>query len=425
MGDEETGRASVFASTRIRVLFGLSGLLALISAALLVVIVLTDVPAPPPAGQHAAAPDKSEHAAAVPVDPPHRADARTAVPEAAAAPDAATPAAPPAAAGVGPPAPDSAPEPVAPAPASPPATAAAPPAAAVPPQQATLPVLPPPPLPPLARDSVGALAPAPDPGLVEQSPDGGLLPKIGVDGRQPWQVYARPFNTNEPRPRVALVLTALGLSSAATESAIQGLPGGVTLAFQPYADNLQQWIHLARAAGHEVMISLPLEPLDYPTNDPGPQALFTAFEPPENLERLNWALSRVTGYVGVSTHMGSRFTTSREAMAPIVDVLHRRGLLFLDTRSSARSVATALATELGVPRAINDRFLDAREVSRATIDARLDEVERIAREVGVSVAVGQAYPVTIERIRAWVQTLDAKGIVLAPVSAVVNLQADR
>ena len=140
------------------------------------------------------------------------------------------------------------------------------------------------------------------------SPDG-LLPKICVDGRRPWQVYARPFNNSEPRPRVAIVLSGLGLSSAATESAIQGLPGGVTLAFHPYADNLQQWINLARAAGHEVLINLPLEPLDYPKDDPGPQALFTAFKPVENIERLNWALSRVTGYTGVSTHMGSRFTT--------------------------------------------------------------------------------------------------------------------
>src|SRR3546814_9897566 len=82
--------------------------------------------------------------------------------------------------------------------------------------------------------------------------------------------------------------------------------------------------------------------------------------------------------------MGSRFTTSREAMAPVLDELKDRGLLFVDARASARSVATILASERQVPRAINDRYLDAREVSRATVDARLDEVGRIAEETGVS-----------------------------------------
>ena len=416
MSDADTGKSGIFASTRIRILLGLSALLGLISIGLLVVILLTDEPSQP---LHAAKPaDMATDRGHADAGQPKGDDSgKPAAGDDHGGDKAGQAASPPTKQ-----APHGAP--AGPEPTAEPALPAKP--ADAPPQVAAVPVLPPPPppLPPLARDDIGALAPAPDPGLVEQAPVG-LLPKIGVDGRQPWQVYARPFNANEPRPRVAVVLTALGLSSAATESAIQGLPGGVTLAFQPYADNLQRWIHLARAAGHEVLINLPLEPLDYPTNDPGPQALFTAFEANENLERLNWALSRVTGYVGVSTHMGSRFTTSREAMAPIIEVLQKRGLLFLDTRSSARSVATGLATELGVPRAINDRFLDARDVSRVTIDARLEEVERIAREIGVSVAVGQAYPVTIERIRAWVQTLEAKGIVLAPVSAVVNLQADR
>lgn len=413
MSDQAPERPGIFASTRIRVLFALSGVLALASAGLLAVIVTADQQLPAPAVAEAVeAPASTET--------PAPASNENTVPGDAGHSDNGDNDGKQMADGAAPPQADNVPETERGA-----TTESEPPP---PPQQAAAPVVPQPPvlppLPPMARDSVGALAPAPDPGLVEQSPDG-LLPRIGTDGRQPWQAYARPFNANEARPRVAIVLASLGLSSAATESAIQGLPGGVTLTFQPYADNLQQWINLARAAGHEVLINLPLEPLDYPTNDPGPQALFTAFEQTENLERLNWALSRVTGYVGVSTHMGSRFTTSREAMAPVIEVLHQRGLLFFDTRSSARSVATALATEIGVPRAINDRFLDAREVSRTTIDARLAEIERIAREVGVSVAVGQAYPVTIERIREWVQTLEGKGLVLTPISAIVNLQADR
>lgn len=284
----------------------------------------------------------------------------------------------------------------------------------------------PPPPPQLASlpRAADALPRAPDPELIEETPIG-PLPRISVDGRAPWRVYARPFDDDDRRPRIAVVLSSLGLSSAATEAAIQGLPGGVTLAFQPYARNLQHWIQLSRAAGHEVILNLPMEPLNYPDNDPGPQALFTALSPEENIERLHWALSRVTGYVGVTNHMGSRFTGSTEAMAPIVEALRQRGLLLLDSRTTASSIAASLAARQGVPRAINDRFIDADEISRDSIDAHLAEVERIAQEVGASVVIGQPYPVTIERLRVWLEDLEERGIVLAPVSAVVDLQADR
>jgi polysaccharide deacetylase 2 family uncharacterized protein YibQ len=285
------------------------------------------------------------------------------------------------------------------------------------------PVLPPSPL-MIPRAQRGGLLPAPDPGLVESSPLG-PLPRIGPDGREPWKVYARPFDERDDRPRVAIILSGLGLSSAATEAAIQDLPGEVTLAFQPFADNIQQWIRLSRAAGHEVLLNLPMEPVDFPANDPGPRALFVTLSPDENQDRMRWALSRVSGYVGVVNHMGSRFTTSRESMQPILAELKARGLLFVDARSAARSVATVLASEMEVPRAINDRFLDNREVSRATVDARLAEVERIAKDAGVSIAIGQAFPVTLERVRAWAATLEGKGIALVPISAVVDQQSDR
>ncbi len=306
-------------------------------------------------------------------------------------------------------------------PAETPASEAAEPAAPQPDTQVT--AAPPPPAPPV-RQSTDALTPAPDPALIEPSPLG-PLPKIDAAGREPWKVYARPTKRGDDRPKVAVILSGLGLSSAATDAAIQGLPGEVTLAFQPFADNIQQWIRLSRAAGHEVLLNLPMEPVDFPANDPGPRALFVSLSPEENQDRLRWALSRVSGYVGVVNHMGSRFTVSREAMQPILAELKARGLLFVDARSAARSVATVLASEMQVPRAINDRFLDNREVSRVTVDAQLAEVEEIARETGVSIAIGQAFPVTIERIREWSDTLSAKGIALVPISAVVDRQPDR
>lgn len=288
--------------------------------------------------------------------------------------------------------------------------------------------VPEPPAPPqsapqLAVAPVG-LALAPDPGLIEQTALG-PLPRIGADGREPWQVYSRPYVNADSRPRVAVVVSGLGRSASATEAAIQDLPGEVTLAFLPYGQDLQNWINLARAAGHEVLINLPMEPLDYPANDPGPNTLLTALSPEQNQSRLNWVLSRVTGYVGVTNHMGSRFTASEEAMVPVVETLKSRGLLFVDSREAARSMGAILATRSQVPRAIVDRFVDKREASRVVIDANLAEIERVAIEDGVALAMGQQYPVTIERLSLWLETLNDKGIALAPISAIVNLQEDR
>jgi polysaccharide deacetylase 2 family uncharacterized protein YibQ len=260
----------------------------------------------------------------------------------------------------------------------------------------------------------------PDPALVTPGREG-LLPVVAPDGRQAWRVYARPFDAAEQRPRLAIVLGDLGLSQQATMTAIQKLPAGVTLAFAPYAGNLQDWIAQARAAGHEVLLQLPMEPLDYPASDPGPKALLTSLSPADNQARLEWVLSRVTGYVGVTNYMGSKFTMAPEALRPVLAELKGRGLLFLDSRSNQQSVGGRLAREVGLPVALNNRFLD-NEASRTAIDARLDELERIARAGGTAVGIGYPYPVTIERIAAWAQRLPERGLVLAPVSAVVNRQ---
>lgn len=266
------------------------------------------------------------------------------------------------------------------------------------------------------------LAKAPDPALI-QSSRFGQLPRVAPDGRKAWQVYARPFDANDRRPRISIVMSNLGLSSAATQAAIQRLPGEVSLAFSPYAHGLEQWIALARAAGHEVLLDLPMEPINFPANDPGPDTLLTSLTAAQNRTRLNSILGRVTGYVGVVNEMGSRFTTSAPDLRPVLTELRDRGLLFVDSRASLRSVAARTATELGLPRVINNRFIDV-EASRDAIDSRLKELERIARISGYAVGIGQPFPVTIDRLVLWTRDLKSRGFSLAPVSAMVNAQTE-
>ena len=264
---------------------------------------------------------------------------------------------------------------------------------------------------------------APIPELIEDSASG-PLPRIANDGRVPWQVYARPFDTADPRPRIAIVITDMGYAGGATQTAIQRLPGPVTLAFTPYARDLETWMRQARNAGHETMLMVPMEPDTYPRDDPGPHTLLTSLEPAANLQRLEWVLGRGTGYVGVLDTMGSRFTMAEGVLTPVLEALANRGLLFLDSRSAPRSLVGMVADDVGLARVINDRIVDG-VTERDVIDLRLQELEDIARNRGIAVGLASPYPVTFERLAAWIPGLAERGIALAPVSAIADRQLPR
>ncbi|HEX5379457.1 MAG TPA: divergent polysaccharide deacetylase family protein [Phenylobacterium sp.] len=248
---------------------------------------------------------------------------------------------------------------------------------------------------------------APIAGLTTQGP-GGLLPIIAPDGRTPAQAYARPFASNG-RPKVALVIGGLGLNATATRQAIEQLPPQVTLSFVPYAEGLQGWIDLARANGHEVLLEAPMEPTDYPDNDPGPYTLMASAQGGETVKKLEWLLSRATGYFGVTNYLGSRFVTSDTAMAAFTGALRGRGLAFVDDGSAARRGG-------GLPRASADRIIDD-QLSVETIDQQLLALEAGALQHGQALGSGFAYPVTLAQVAAWTQTVETRGYQLAPASA--------
>lgn len=262
----------------------------------------------------------------------------------------------------------------------------------------------------------------PDAQLMQET-SRGPLPIIGPDGRKPWQVYARPVPPADGRPRLAVVVSELGLSRDATARAIR-LPGPVTLSFTPYASSLPQDVARARGAGHEVLLDLPMEPISYPADDPGPHTLLTSLNPTDNLARLEWLLGRFTGYVGVINHMGSRFTAAPDSLRPVLDALNARGLMFVDSRSTSKSAAATLASQIGLPRAINDRFID-HDPSRSAIDQAMADIESMARSNGWAVAVARPFPVTLARLAAWIPALEQRGIEVVPVSALADKQGDR
>ena len=255
------------------------------------------------------------------------------------------------------------------------------------------------------------LALAPIAGLTAPGP-GGLLPIISKDGRTPFAAYARPFQSNG-KPKIALVVGGLGLNGAATRAAIEKLPPEVTLSFVPYADGLQGWIDLARANGHEVMLEIPMEPLDYPANDPGPYTLMTSAQPNETIKRLEWLLARTTGYFAVTNYLGGRFVTSDGAMNTLAGALKTRGLGLLDDGSAASKAHGAVAR--GSADAVVDETLSA-----DAIEGALRGLEAKALQKGQALGTGFAYPVTVEEVSRWAAAITNRGFQLAPASAVMR-----
>ena len=224
-----------------------------------------------------------------------------------------------------------------------------------------------------------------------------------------------------PSPVIALVIDDMGVARAWSRQAIE-LPGPLTLAFMPYAPDLAGQTRAAREAGHELLVHLPMEP-DDDAEDPGPNALTTGLGEAELRRRLEWGLDRFEGYVGVNNHMGSRFTRDEAAMRVVLAEVASRGLLFLDSRTVAESVAWRLAMDAGIPAARRDVFID-NEPDGETIAAQLAALEARAREQGYAVGIGHPRPETLRVLAAWLPGLAERGFTLAPISAIVGRAAN-
>jgi hypothetical protein len=217
--------------------------------------------------------------------------------------------------------------------------------------------------------------------------------------------------------RVVIVIDDMGPDMAEARQAIS-LPPSVTLSFLPYARHVRSLASLAHSSGHEILLHLPMEPMSRKLY-PGPHALLTELPAEELTRRLDWNLSQFDGYVGVNNHMGSNFTTNAADMLPMMQELKSRGLLFMDSRTSQATVGRRVAAKVGIPYAERDIFLD-NEVDWSAVEIQLDKVTAIARKYGLAIAIGHPHPVTLEKLAAWIPTLEKQGITLVPLSQVVT-----
>jgi polysaccharide deacetylase 2 family uncharacterized protein YibQ len=254
-----------------------------------------------------------------------------------------------------------------------------------------------------------------DPRLLEKSRYG-MIPVV-ADGLKPFTVYAADADRTKAAkmPVIAIVVGGLGVGAAKTVDAIMKLPPAVTLAFTPYGADPTKLAERARAQRHEILLQVPMEPFDYPDNDPGPQTLLTTLAPEQNIDRLYWHMSRIQGYAGIANFMGARFVATDAVMQPIIREAAKRGLGYLDDGATPRSAAPALAANQAMPFAKADFTIDQVPTS-AEIDRALVKLETLAKERGSAVGVASALPISIERLAAWIKTLDNRGILLVPLT---------
>jgi hypothetical protein len=262
------------------------------------------------------------------------------------------------------------------------------------------------PLPDLSREA--ALPPLP------------ALPQVlPVPAGEPrWQRHAVAVAPADGRPMIAIVLDDVGVNRRGARNAI-ALPAPLTLAFMTYADGLPEMTAAARAAGHELMLHVPMQPVSE-AMDPGPNVLSGALPRAELMQRLAWGLDRFEGYVGINNHMGSRFTASPEGMALVMGALKERGLLFLDSLTAGNSVAGQLAARSGVPYAVRDVFLDNEPDDPAAIHRQLAMLEETARARGYAIGIGHPHDGTVAALAQWIPEMQARGFRLVPVSAIVR-----
>lgn len=232
-----------------------------------------------------------------------------------------------------------------------------------------------------------------------------------------WLRHAVPVQTRQGHPTVTIIIDDMGLDRPRSQR-VMALPGPLTLSYLPYARDLSAQVAAGRTAGHEIMLHLPMEPQGGDV-DPGPNALTLALSPADAAARLQSNLGAFDGYVGVNNHMGSRYTEDRPAMQAVLREIQRRGLLFVDSRTSGKSVGLDVARQMKMPAAARDVFLD-NDQAPAAIRAQLARLEAAAKRNGAAIAIGHPHDTTIEALAEWLPTIAGKGFDLVPVTHVIR-----
>ena len=280
-------------------------------------------------------------------------------------------------------------------------------------------------MPPSLRDpevhSPGEGAQTPDRPVMQQPPSGTPSPELAAlpvpRGDAAWIRNAVKLPDVPRSVAIAIIIDDMGIDQKRSKLALE-LPAPLTFSFIPYGYHLHDLVAAARAAGQEVMLHVPMEPLD-PEVDPGPNALRTTVSVEENRRRLLWDFSRLEGFVGLNNHMGSKFTAWKPGMEMVMKEVRAHGLLFVNSFTSNNSVGLHLARAHRLPSAARDIFID-HDITTAAIEHSLKELEQLARRRGFAVGIAHPHDLSREILARWIPEAKARGVSFVPISYIVR-----
>jgi hypothetical protein len=249
---------------------------------------------------------------------------------------------------------------------------------------------------------------------------------LGTERQVTHRVMLRQEPVRSPaaaqEPRIAVVFDDLGYTMDGLAAELLRLPVRLTFAVLPGLPETEAFARAARARGHDVILHIPMEPMDPRRHDPGRDALLVDLEPEENLRRLRTHLDGFSGYCGVSNHMGSRFTSQPELMELVLGEIRRKGggLFFLDSSTTPYSVVGSAARSQGLAHLRNNVFLDGGDEGPESARVRTDRVAEIARREGQAVAIGHVHRETVDAVAAAIERWHHEGIRLVGVSELMH-----
>jgi len=273
----------------------------------------------------------------------------------------------------------------------------------------------------VGADVLDAVERGPDP----DRPDA-LELKLGTGGEVTHRITLRGREEEPEAPpratRIALVFDDLGYTTGGLARELLELPATVTFAVLPGLRHSRAFAESASARGHEVILHLPLEPLDPARHDPGRDALFVESDPEENRRRLSGLLDGLPAYRGVSNHMGSRFSSDPGSVEWLLREVWRRdrSLFFLDSKTTPYSVIPESAREVGIPCLSNNLFLDGVDPALVQPAVQTRRLRGIADRRGQAVGIGHVRRETVDAVREAIPRWEAEGIRLVPLSDLMH-----
>ncbi len=248
---------------------------------------------------------------------------------------------------------------------------------------------------------------------------------VAVEGGEGWRRFAvTPPANPQNLPVMAIVIDEIGAYGAPVEDVV-ALSPMVSTSVIPSTPDSALIVDQLRNSGREVLVHMPME--TYADFKEGPRPILRKMEDQEVRETARWHLSQFDGYVGVNNHLGSKVTRDQRVMGALMAELSQRDLMFLDSRTTGKSVAESVARDAGMLATRNHRFID-NEISVEAIMRELNAAALMARRYGAAVALGNPNPATVRAVARWMEIHDGKDILIAPithVASVLNADSDR